>query len=97
MLLMPRPVEVKPLKRFRIWLRYDDGAQGEVDLADLAGKGVFRAWSEPGGFESVRVSDHGSIAWSDDLELCPDALYMQLTGKKPAQVFPNLKRAGVDA
>lgn len=92
---MPKPVEVKPLKNFRLWLRYDDGAEGEVDLSDLACKGVFRAWSKPGPFEAVHVSGHGSIAWTGDLELCPDALYMQLTGKKPAEVFPGLKRAGV--
>ncbi len=48
-------------------------------------------------FEAVHMSDHGSVAWTDDLELCPDALYMQLTSKKPAQVFPSLKRTGVDA
>src|SRR5207244_4085146 len=34
-LIMARPVEVKALPSFRIWLRYDDGIIGEIDLSDL--------------------------------------------------------------
>jgi len=26
--MVPQPVEVKALKNFRIWLRYDDGTEG---------------------------------------------------------------------
>ena len=40
---MPKPVEVKALPQYRIWLRYDDGVQDEVDLSDVAGRGVFQA------------------------------------------------------
>lgn len=32
----------------RIWLRFSDGSQGEVDLSDLVGLGVFQAWEAPG-------------------------------------------------
>lgn len=45
-LTMPKPVEVKALANYRIWLRYDDGTEGEVDLSDLAGRGAFKAWEE---------------------------------------------------
>lgn len=31
-------VQVRPLGSYRIWLRFSDGAQGEVDLSDLAGR-----------------------------------------------------------
>ena len=65
----------------RIWLEFSDGAAGEVDLSHLAGRGVFAAWETPGCFDSVRLGPGGSIAWGDDIELCPDVLYMQLTGK----------------
>ncbi len=34
-----RPIEVRALAPYRIWLRYDDGIEGEVDLSDLAGDG----------------------------------------------------------
>jgi hypothetical protein len=94
---MPRLVELKPLKKYRLWLRYDDGAQGEVDLSDLAGRGVFKAWDNESPFETARIGDDGEIAWSDELDLCPDSVYMQLTGKTPEDVFPRLKRVPMDA
>ncbi len=78
---MIRPTEVEARKGYRIWIRYSDGAEGEIDLSDLVGKGVFAAWNEPGYFERVHITEHRSIAWDDDLEICPDATYMELTGK----------------
>jgi hypothetical protein len=94
---MLKPLEVLPRSGYRIWLRYSDGAQGEVDLSHLAGRGAFRAWDTPGAFETVHVAEDGSISWGEGLDLCPDALYLQLTGKSPEEVFPNLKITAVDA
>lgn len=66
---------------FKLWLRFSDGAEGVVDLSRLAGRGVFRCWDAADTFEAVRVAEHGAVVWGDDLELCPDALYLQVTGK----------------
>ena len=40
----PQPIEVKPLENHRIWVKYSDGVEGEVDLSNLVGKGVFVVW-----------------------------------------------------
>ena len=77
---MLNPVAVEPREGFRIWIRYQDGAEGEIGLSDIAGKGVFKAWEDRDFFDGVHVSPHRSIAWGSELELCPDALYMELTG-----------------
>ena len=84
-----RPNAVEAREGFRIWLEYSDGTSGEVDLAHLAGQGVFESWNERADFESVHLSPSGGIAWSDDIELCPDALYLKLTGKSVAEVMPR--------
>lgn len=94
---MPRPVEVKALPNHRIWLRYDDGVEGDVDLSDLAGHGVFAAWRDAAFFSTVHLASHGGIEWSSDLDLCPDALYLRLTGKRIEDVFPEMKLAAADA
>ena len=94
---MARPIEVKALPNFRIWLRYDDGTAGEVDLSDLAGRGVFKAWNDATFFNSVRLASHGAIEWGSDLDICPDAMYLRLTGKSPEEIFPSLRSVPADA
>ena len=89
---MIRVMEVQPRNGYRIWLRYSDGATGEVDLSDGAGRGVFEAWRDRGFFERVHVSSYGSIAWTDDVELCEDALYLELTGKSVEDLMPAVRR-----
>ena len=94
---MFKPIEVKALPDYKLWLRYTDGVEGEVDLSHLAGRGVFAAWDDYQVFEKVHIGKSGAIAWSDDIDLCPDALYLRLTGKRPEEVFPKLKAAEVNA
>jgi hypothetical protein len=94
---MFKPIEVKPLPGYRLWLRYTDGTSGEVDLSDFVGKGVFALWNDRSAFEQVRIGEHGEVVWSDQVDLCPDALYLQLTGKTPEDVFPNLNEMKVNA
>ncbi len=78
---MIQPVCVEPRPGYRIWVRYSDGMAGEIDLSGLVDRGVFEAWSNPGYFEKVRIAPHRAIAWDEDIELCADALYLELTGK----------------
>jgi len=90
-------IEVEPRDGFSLYLRYDDGVEGVVDLASLAGRGVFVRWLEPGLCEAVRISTAGCPEWPGDLDLCADALYMQLTGKRPEDVFPSLAKPNAHA
>jgi len=88
---MVKLTAVIPRAEYKLYLEYDDGVQGEVDLSHLAGKGVFVSLSDPGVFEAATVGAHGEIRWTKDLEICADALYMELTGKGLEDLFPNLK------
>lgn len=47
-------VEARP--DFRLWVRFADGTEGEVDLSDVAGRGVFARWTEdPSEFDRVEI------------------------------------------
>ncbi len=94
---MFKPVDVKALSGYKIWIRFADGTEGQADLSHLAGRGVFALWQDDAAFRNVHVGPHGQIAWSEEVEICPDSLYLRLTGKTPEEVFPNLSRVPAGA
>ena len=89
---LPRPIAVEPRDGFRIWLKYDDGEEGEVDLSDIPRNGVFAAWSDREVFERVYIPEFRAVAWPGDLDLCPDSMYMRLTGKTLEDLTPSLAK-----
>ncbi len=94
---MIRPIEVQARGQYTIWLRYSDQSEGTVDLSYLIDRGVFKSLKKRDVFESVFITESGSVAWGDDIELCPDALYMKITGKKLEDVLPGLKTSASNA
>ena len=73
----------------RLELEFDDGISGTVDLSEAVGKGAL--WRDPLAFDQVRIGSSGERVWADWIDLCPDALYLKVTGKKPEDIFPALR------
>jgi hypothetical protein len=80
-----RPIKVEPLSGYRLRLRYADGVEGIIDLSDQVGHGVFTPLRDEAFFSKVHIGDHGQIAWSGDLDICPDSAYLEIAGKIPAR------------
>ena len=78
---MIRPSQVKALEGHRIWIEFEDGVEGEVDLSDLVGRGVWQAWDDRSLFESVRITPYRAIGWgdNDDLDMCADWAYAKVS------------------
>ena len=83
-------VDAEPLPDYRLRLRYANGVEGVVDLSEYAGRGVFALWNDHSRFEQVVVAPHNAVSWSDEVDLCADALYLRLTEKKPEDLFETL-------
>ena len=89
--------EVKVLQGYRLELVFDDGARGVVDLSGLVGKGLFAMWCTHRIFDQVRIGSFGELIWGHQIDLCPDALYLKATGKRPEEVFPALRSESTHA
>lgn len=87
-------VDAKPLDGYRLYLRFEDGAQGEVDVAELiAFTGVFAALRDKAVFDQVRVDPAlGTVVWPDGGDLAPDVLYAQATGEPLPDFMPEWGR-----
>lgn len=94
---MFKPIQIKALENYKLWVKYSDGVEGEVDLSALAGRRVFSLWNDYKNFQMVYIGSSGQIAWSKEIEICPDAVYMEITGKTPEEVFGNLKIEAANA
>ena len=71
-------VEARP--GFKVWARFEDGVEGEADLSDLAGQGVFkRGTTHPAEFGEVAVDpESGTLLWPGGLDVAPDRLYSEV-------------------
>jgi hypothetical protein len=79
--MLYRITEVEPRSSYRVWIRFEDGTEGEVDLSDLVGKGVFSAWEDSREFDKVYIDEKtGTIAWPGGIDLAPDGLYRDVAG-----------------
>jgi hypothetical protein len=94
---MKKIVEARALQKYWLQLTFDDGVAGTLDLVELAGKGVFGIWNDPGVFPEVRIGPSGELAWGEDVDLCPDSLYLRVTGMKPEDLFPSLQQESAHA
>lgn len=88
---MIKIVKVEASSDYRLYIKFADELEGEIDLSDLAGKGVFRAWSDADCFKRVSISrDRTFIRWGREIDIGADTLYMRLTGMTPPQLYPSL-------
>lgn len=88
---MIKILEARALNPYRLYVKFSDGVEGEVNLSAWAGQGVFAAWDDPSFFEQVRITSTGrSLEWGDRIDLCADSLYMDLTGRTVQELFPKL-------
>lgn len=90
-------VEVKPLDGHRLWLRFEDGATGIVNMAErVEFNGVFAPLADKAAFDQVTVAPElGTVVWPGGADLDPVVLYAWATGA-PLPVFSLVSGRSAD-
>ena len=79
---MIRPTFIKPFSDWKLEVIFKDGVKGVYDMSESIGKGVFAPLKDPAKFSQVHIGVFGQIAWSDEMEICSDTVYKDLTHNK---------------
>ena len=71
---------VKPLDGFRLWVEFQDGTTGTVEMEAFVhapDAGVFAVLADPAIFSQVAV-EFGAVTWPGEIDLAPDAMHQAI-------------------
>ena len=75
-------VEVSVRPPHKLWVRFEDGVNGEVDVAEITNfAGVFASLRDEVAFATVAVNaELGTVQWPTGADLDPDVIYAAISG-----------------
>jgi hypothetical protein len=69
-------VEVRYVREYVVWLRFQDGTVGEADISRSFKGPVFEPLRNVEFFKQVRVdAELGTIVWPNGADIAPETLY----------------------
>ncbi len=74
-MFFPHVIEAKYIKDYKVWLKFNDGKSGEVDLAEKISWGeVFEPLKDINYFKNFKIVCD-TLAWENEADLAPESLY----------------------
>lgn len=69
--------EARYVQNYVVWLRFNDGTAGEVDLSTELDGPVFGPLRDPATFKAFRVAHH-TLSWENGADVAPEFLHEQI-------------------
>jgi hypothetical protein len=74
--------EAHYIKDFKIFLKFNTGESGEVDLKDIVHSyGIAEPLRDPVHFSKFYLDSWPTLAWDCGFDVAPESLYFKVTGK----------------
>lgn len=86
---MEKIVKVKALDSYHLYVEFEDGVRGEIDLSSRLFGPMFEPLRDPEVFSQVGLDEFGVICWPNGADLAPDALYQNLLKKRQQATILN--------
>ena len=77
--MIPRVTEARYVERYTVWLKFNDGSEGEIDLKDELWGPVFEPLRDLKRFRSFSVHPElHTIVWDNGADFSPEFLHTNL-------------------
>ena len=77
----PKITSVEASEKYKLKIVFNDGTKGIYDVADIAGKGVFKIWDAGNNFFNVHINKvSGAISWPGEIDIDTLNAYCSIKG-----------------
>ena len=84
--MTPKLTEARYAGGYRIWLRFADGVEGEIDLEPELWGEMFEPLKDKALFAQFKLyPERSTIFWPNDADLAPEFLYDKVRQRKRGQ------------
>jgi len=84
--------EIKALPNYSLHIKYNNGVEGDIDLSEQVGKGVFHKFEDINFFKKVWIGESGAPTWNDEIDIDPINPYLLITGKTFEEFLSDEKK-----
>lgn len=75
-------IKAKYIKDYKVWIAFDDGKSGEIDLADEISWGeIFKPLQDINYFKNFKI-ENDTLSWENGADIAPESLYELLIQQK---------------
>ena len=75
-------ISAKHIENYRVWLEFDDGISGEIDLAHKVSWGeIFKPLQDVNYFKNFKI-ENDTLSWENGADIAPESLYELLKSAK---------------
>jgi len=76
-------IEVRPVRKYVLYIAFDDGVAGEIDFSPYIHRGpIFQPLADEDYFRRVTIAG-GTVSWPNGADIAPERLYEMLEAALP--------------
>jgi hypothetical protein len=70
--IIPQLKNANALDDYKLFVEFDDGISGIIDLSKWKNKPLFSLWNVKDNFKNFKITENKKIEWDEEIDMDPD-------------------------
>ena len=76
MYIVPNPIEVRAIEKFKLYIKFENGEEKILDMENNLNKKYYQKLKDYEYFKNVKICESGiTVEWKDGEDISPENLY----------------------